>query len=151
MYIETKVKYDKLQESGVSAKKTTESFLVDALSFAEAEARIIKERTPYISGDFTVNAVKKTKIGEIFFNEAGGKFYLVKWQITTIDERPEELGKAPVERKTTVLTLAQAESIEESLSLFKARMKGTLADYEVVAVSETQILEIYSDKQCGHE
>lgn len=63
---ETKILYDKIQENG-AVKKVTEAYLVDALSFTEAEARIIEEMTPYISGDFSVAAIKRTKIAEIFF------------------------------------------------------------------------------------
>ncbi|WP_290387099.1 DUF4494 family protein, partial [uncultured Muribaculum sp.] len=46
-WFECKVRYDKIQENG-SAKKVNEPYLVDALSFTEAEARIIEEVTPYI-------------------------------------------------------------------------------------------------------
>ena len=86
-WFECKVRYDKLQENG-SIKKVSEPYLVDALSFTEAEARIIEEQTPYISGDFSVSAVKRTKIAEIFWNEEGDKWYLVKCAFITIDEKP---------------------------------------------------------------
>lgn len=76
-WFECKVRYDKLQENG-AAKKVTEAYLVDALSFTEAEARITEEETPFISGEFSVSAVKRTKIAEIFWNEAGDRYYLVK-------------------------------------------------------------------------
>lgn len=64
-WFECKVHYDKTMENG-SIKKVNEPYLVDALSFTEAEARIIEEQTPFISGEFTVSAVKRTKISEIF-------------------------------------------------------------------------------------
>ena len=62
-WFECKVRYDKMMENGV-VKKVNEPYLIDALSFTEAEARIIKEQTPFISGDFSVNAVKRTKISD---------------------------------------------------------------------------------------
>ena len=58
-WFECKIRYDKTQENG-SIKKVTEPYLVDALSFTEAEARIIEEMTPFISGEVDVNAVKRT-------------------------------------------------------------------------------------------
>ena len=61
------MRYDKVQDNG-SVKKVNEPYLVDALSFTEAEARIIEEQTPFISGDFSVSAVKRTKISEIFYD-----------------------------------------------------------------------------------
>ena len=66
-WFECKVRYDKVQDNG-SVKKVNEPYLVDALSFTEAEARIIEEQTPCISGDFSVSAVKRTKISEIFYD-----------------------------------------------------------------------------------
>lgn len=57
-FFECKIRYEKIMENGVN-KKVTEQFLVDALSFTEAEARIISEMTPFISGEFTVSNIKR--------------------------------------------------------------------------------------------
>jgi len=146
-WFECKVRYDKLQENGTAVKKVTETFLVDALSFTEAESRIIEERKPYISGDFSVSAVKRTKISEIFFDDNGDKWYMVKWLITTIDEKPAAMGKPPVEKKVSVLTLVQANDFEGALDQFKECMKGTLADYDIAQIHETQILDVYPVKK----
>lgn len=143
-WFECKVRYDKVQENSGAAKKVTETFLVDALSFTEAESRIIKERQPYISGEFSVSAVKRTKISEIFFNDLADKWYLVKWLITTIDEKPAAMGKPPVEKKVSVLTLVQASDFEGALKEFQECMKNTMADYEIAQINETQILDVYS-------
>lgn len=145
-WFECKVRYDKLQENGTAVKKVTETFLVDALSFTEAESRIIEERKPYISGDFSVSAVKRTKISEIFFDNNADKWYMVKWLITTIDEKPAAMGKPPVEKKVSVLTLVQASDFEGALEQFKDCMKGTLADYDIAQIHETQILDVYPVK-----
>ena len=85
-WFECKVRYDKMMENGVQ-KKVNEPYMVDALSFTEAEARIIEELTPFISGDFTVSAVKRTKISEIFWDDSADKWYLVKVAFITIDEK----------------------------------------------------------------
>lgn len=143
-WFECKVRYDKVQENSGAAKKVTETFLVDALSFTEAESRIIKERQPYISGEYSVTAVKRTKISEIFFNDLADKWYMVKWLITTIDEKPAAMGKPPVEKKISVLTLVQASDFEGALKEFQECMKNTLADYEIAQINETQILDVYS-------
>ena len=66
-----------MQENG-TVKRVNEPYLVDALSFTEAEARIIEEQTPFISGEFSVSAVKRTKITEIFYDETGDRWFLVK-------------------------------------------------------------------------
>ena len=87
-WFECKVRYDKLQENG-AAKKVTEPYLVDALSFTEAEARITEEQKPFISGEFEVSAVKRCKIAEIVLqeDEEADKWYLVKVGFITVDEK----------------------------------------------------------------
>lgn len=64
-YFECSVRYDKMQQNG-SVKRVTEKYIVDALTFTEAEARIIEVITPYVSGEFSIPAIKKTKIAEVF-------------------------------------------------------------------------------------
>ena len=141
-WFECKVRYDKLQENG-AVKKVNEPYLVDALSFTEAEARIIEEQTPFISGDFSVSAVKRTKISEIFWNEGGARWYLVKVAFITIDER------SGVEKRTSTLILVQASNFKEALDNFIEGMKGTMADYEVVSIAETPLMDVYKVKVPG--
>lgn len=143
-WFECKVRYDKMMENGV-VKKVNEPYLVDALSFTEAEARIIEEQTPYISGEFSVSAVKRTKISEIFWNEGGDRWYLVKVAFITIDER------SGVEKRTTTLILVQASNFKEALDNFTEGMKGTMADYEVVSISETPLMDVYKVKVPGEK
>ena len=69
-WYECKVKFEKTLENGIQ-KKVTETYLVDAMSFTEAENRIIEEMTPYISGEFEVTAVKKNRISELFADPEG--------------------------------------------------------------------------------
>lgn len=74
MWFTTKVRYEKTRENG-SLKAISEPYLVDALSFTEAEARITNEMMPYTSGAFSVSAVKRSNISEIFWDENGDHFY----------------------------------------------------------------------------
>lgn len=123
-------------ENGLT-KKVNETFLVDALSFTEAEARIIEERTPFISGEFSVSAVKRTKISEIFWDDNAERWYLVKVAFITIDE------KTAAEKRTTSLVLVGADNFAESLKRFMEGMKGTMGDFEVVSIAETPYLDVY--------
>ena len=68
-------------------KKVTEPYLVDALSFTEAEARITEEQQPYISGEFDVAAVKRSRIAEIAFYDDCDRWYLVKVGFITVEKR----------------------------------------------------------------
>ena len=136
LWFECKVQYDKLQESG-AVKKVNEPYLVDALTFTEAESRITEELAKNISGDFTISAVKKTRISEIYFDETGDRYYQVKVNFISFDEKS---GK---EKKTTNYMLVQAGNIENALANFKKGMQGTMADYEVNAIAETLIMDIF--------
>ena len=135
-WFECKVRYDKLQENG-AAKKVNEPYLVDALSFTEAEARITEEQRPFISGEFSVSAVKRTKIAEIFFFEGGDRWYLVKVGFITIDE------KTAAEKRSNSLILVQASNFKEAYDNFVKGMAGTMADYEIVSITETPLMDVY--------
>ena len=138
-WIKTSVRFDKTMENG-TIKKVTEPYLVDALSFTEAEARIIEEVTPFISGDFTVSAVKKCKISEVFRDGSGDKCYLVKVAFITIDER------TGAEKRSVSQILVQANDFANAVENFKDGMKGTLADFEIVSVAETPIMDVFNAK-----
>ena len=138
-WFECKVRYDKMLETG-QQKKVNEPYLVDALSFTEAEARIIEEITPFISGDFTVSAVKRTRISEIFYDETGDRWFSVKYNIITIDE------KTAVEKKQSVMVLVQAADFQKAIANFMEGTKGTMADFEIASVTETQIMDVYPVK-----
>lgn len=135
-WFECKVRYDKTMENGL-VKKTNESFLVDALSFTEAESRITEERKPFISGEFEVSAVKRTKISEIFWDDTADKWYLVKVAFITIDE------KTAAEKRAISQILVAGSTFRNSLDNFMEGMKGTMGDFEIVSIAETAYLDVY--------
>lgn len=136
LWFECKVKFDKIQENG-SVKKANDSYLVDALSFTEAEARIIEMITPYMSGEFSISAVKKTKISEIFWDESGDRYYMVKVLFITLDEKTAQ------EKKSASLILVQASDFAGALENFLKGMKGSAADYEIASIAETPIMDVF--------
>lgn len=133
-WIETKLRYQKIMENG-AVKKVTEPYLVDALSFAEAEDRIIEEMKPYISGEFTVSAVKKAKIAEVVPGH-GGWWYKIRAMFISIDERTGSAKKTPHD------FLVEAQDIEEAIVRFKEQVT-LLVEYEITAVAQTPILEVF--------
>ena len=126
-------------------KKVTEPFLVDALSFTEAEARITEERTPYISGEFDVVAVKKSRIAEIVRDETGDKWYLGKVAIMTIDP------KSGAEKKSVVQTLIQAKDFKTALENLMESYRTVSCDHEIVSIAETPIMDVYDVDLSGHK
>ena len=135
-YFECKVSYEKIMEDG-KQKKVTEPYLVDALSFTEAEARIIEELTPFISGEFVIKDIKRAKLSEIFFNENGDRFYKIKVYFITLDEKS---GK---EKRTYTNVLIQAADIHDAMKKLDEGMKGTMADYSSILLKETAIVDVY--------
>ena len=135
-WFECKISYEKMMENGVQ-KKVTEPYLVDALSFTEAEARIIEEMKPYISGEFTVIDIKRARIAELFFNESGDRYFRFKVFFISLDE------VSGAEKKTAAQMLAQASDIKDAISVLENGMKGTLADYVIASVSETSIMDVF--------
>ena len=135
-WFECKIKYEKSAEEG-KIVKVSEGYLIDALSFTEAEARIIEEMKPFISGEFQVANIKRARIGEMFFNENGDKWYRSKVNFITLDE---EKG---VEKRTGVTMMVQASDIKEALEGITEGMKGSMADYEIANIAETLIIDVF--------
>lgn len=131
-----KMQYDKTMENGMS-KRVTEQYLVDAMSFTEAEARIIVATKPFITGESRVADISRYRISELFFNDEGEGFWKFKVNFITVDESS---GK---ERKTPTYMLVQASDLTEAKAVLEERMKGTMADYEVESVSETKIEDVF--------
>ena len=135
-WFECKVSFEKVLENGMQ-KKVTEPYLVDALSFTEAEARIIEEIRPFISGEFTVTDIKRARLSELFFNENGDRFYKIKVYFITLDE------KSGAEKKTAAQMLAQACTLTEAIAVLEEGMKGTMADYTIASVTETMLMDVF--------
>lgn len=138
-WFECKVSYHKMVENGMQ-KKVTDTFMVDALSFTEAEARVIEEVTPYVSGEMDVASVKKTKISEIFRDDTADKWYLVKVAFITIDEKTAQ------EKRAISQILVAGKDFKNAYENFLEGMSGTLADYDIVSLTETPVLDVYSAK-----
>jgi hypothetical protein len=133
-----KIRYEKVMENGID-KKVTESYLVDALSFTEAEARIIGELTPIISGEFTVSDIKRANYSELFPSEeeAADRWFKCKLVYITLDD------KSGYEKKTASYVLVQAASTEDATKKLHEGMKGTLADYRIGSVVETTLMDVF--------
>lgn len=137
-WFECKVRYEKIMPNGMN-KKVTEPYLVDALSFTEAEARIIEEMTPFISGEFTVSDIKRANYSELFPSEeeAADRWFKCKLIFITLDE------KSGAEKKSSTVVLVQAADLRDAVKKLDEGMKGTMADYQIGSVAETAIMDVY--------
>ncbi|MFV0391835.1 MAG: DUF4494 domain-containing protein [Paludibacteraceae bacterium] len=135
-WFQCKVKYERNGDDG-SITKVSESYLIDALSFTEAEERINEEMKPFISGDFLVSDIKRARISELFENENGDKWYRCKVNFISLDE---EKG---VEKRVASTMYAQASTLKEAVEVVEKGMQGTLADYEIASVVETNVMDVF--------
>ena len=133
-----KARYTKTDEHG-KTKAVTEQYLVDALSCAEAEARVVEELSPLYS-DLQVKSIGDTKIAEILGDKEADRFYLCKVGFITIDE------KTAVEKRTISQILVGAQDFTNAMEEFNEGMKGTMADFEIVGLAETPIAAYYPAK-----
>lgn len=135
MYFECAARYDKTLDNG-AVKKLTEKFLVDAVSFTEAETIFIERLIPLIGEGFSIPAIKKTRIAEIF-NPDAERFYLAKVAFITIDE------KSGVERKSVTQMLVGGNDIDDAKENFERNMSGTISDYDLQSLSDAAYVEIF--------
>ena len=124
----------------------TETYTTDALSFTEAEQRIMEEMSSYISGEFDIKDIKIAPYKEIFFSDAdtADRWYKAKLQFITIDE------KTAKEKRSSVNYLVNAGTLNGAVKNIDEVMGGTMIDYVIASVAETQIMDVYEygkDKQ----
>ncbi len=133
-----KIAYEKTMEDGLQ-KKVTEVYVVDAISFTEAEARIIEEMSSYISGEFDVVEIDRAVFGEVFFSdeEMADRWYKTKVQFITIDERTEK------EKRSNHYYLVQADNLENARKNIVVLFDGTMIDYSIASISETKTMDVF--------
>lgn len=133
---EVAVRYDKTMENG-AVKRVTEPYIVDALSFTEAEARTTEFMQPYLSGDFRVVKEKITNISEVVpcDDPAADRWYKVKHNIITVNE------KTGITKLTPQYLLFQANSNDDARNRYVAYVKDWMADVELDTVAETKYMD----------
>ena len=126
-------------------KKVIEQYVVDALSFSEAEELITEEMSHYVSGEFDVKAIAPAVYGEIFFSDVDtdDKWFKARLSFITIDEKTEK------ERRSSVTYLVQAHSVNGAVKHVDEVMKSTMIDYEIAAITETKIMDVFEHRAGG--
>ena len=138
IWFECKIAYEKVMEDGLQ-KKVKENYVVDALSFTEAESRIMEEMSSYISGEFTIENINKASYKEIFFSddELADRWYKTKLQFITIDEKTEK------EKRSNVYYLVQAGTLKGAVGNIESVMGTTMVDYVIASVNETTLMDVF--------
>lgn len=143
-WFECQITYDKTKEDG-TVKKTTETYTVDALTFTEAESKIIEEMKMFISGEFNIKNINPAPYKEIFFSEVDkdDRWYKVKLAFITFDEKTQK------EKETKVTYLVQGDKADNASSYINEIMKESISDYRIIGNTETKIIDVF--KHESHE
>lgn len=142
IWFECKVRYEKNGDDGMP-KKVIETYVVDAVSFGEAESRILEEMGKYVGGEIEVVDLKIAQYKEVFFadNSLSDKWYKAKLAFITIDEKTDK------EKKTSVYYLVNAGNIDAAKKNVDDIMGKSMIDYETKSLSETQIIDVFEYKK----
>lgn len=135
-WFECKVKYLKIDNDG-RERQMTENFLLDAVSFTDAEARIVAQMQTMVRGEFTVIDIKKSKIAEVFPYPAGEWWYRATINLVTIDE------EAGHEKKLRTFYLIQADDIQQALSRLEESLSFLIVPYVVSAIAVSLIADVF--------
>lgn len=140
-WFEAKLRYDKVHEDGYE-KKVTESFVIEAFSFGEAEKIALEYLGSSVSGEIQVININPTKFNEVIFNEEEScdRYYKAKLQFITLDEKT---GK---EMPKYFYYLVQASSFDNCKDTIRNVKSTVMLDYQIAAVSETKIVEVVEHK-----
>ena len=141
-WFECKIRYEKMTEDDLP-KKVSEVYVVDALSFSEAEERIIEEMSSYISGEIEIVDVKIAPYREIFFadDNLADQWFKAKLSFITIDERTDK------EKRTSMMYLVNAGNISSAINNIGEVMSGTMIDYVTTSISATKIFDVFEYKK----
>ena len=141
-WFECKIRYEKTMEDGLQ-KKVSENYVIDALSFTEAEQRVMEEMSAYISGEFDIADIKKASYKEIFFSDddLADRWYKAKLQFITIDEKTEK------EKRNNVYYLLNAGTLNAAVKNIDEVMGGTMIDYAIASIAETTIMDVFEYKK----
>ena len=134
-YFEVKITFFKTLENG-KEKKVTECYIVNAVSFTDAEAKVIHHVQDVITGLFEVKSIRKYKVAEIVPSELGDTYFKCKLNFITLDE------KSGSEKKTAVYMLVDAENLDKAKTMLVEHMKSTMSDYSIEKIEETKIVDV---------
>ncbi|AHM59605.1 hypothetical protein D770_06710 [Flammeovirgaceae bacterium 311] len=136
IWFQCKIKYQKEDENG-RLKNITEPYLVDAVSYTEAEARIYQELGSVIRGDFEVTSITKSKISDIFHYDDTETWYKCKVTYIAADDNS---GK---EKKVTNQMLVSAMDLRQACERLLESLQGLLVTFDVVEIQQSPLVEIF--------
>jgi len=135
-WFESKVQYIKADESG-KERKVSENYLLDAVSFTDAETRMVGQMQTIVKGDFAITDIRKSKIAEVFTYESGEWWFKASINLVTIDE---ETGR---EKKARINYLIMADDIQEAVKRLDESLGYLVIPYIITSVAFSTIVDVF--------
>ena len=141
IWFECKVRYEQTQEDGTD-KTVTETYGYKAADFGDAYDKATKDMSTFISGEFGITGMKIAQYGEVFIQDerTEEKFYRVKVNFIVLDEKTNK------EKKIAQYYLVNADSVEKARKYTDTALSQTMADFIIVSVQETMIIDVNFDE-----
>ena len=141
MWFECKVRYEQSQEDGTD-KTVTETYVYKAADFGDAYDKATKDMSTFISGEFGITGMKIAQYGDVFIQDerTEEKFYRVKVNFIVLDEKTNK------EKKIAQYYLVNADSVEKARKYTDTALSQTMADFIIVSVQETMIIDVNFDE-----
>lgn len=136
-WFECKVRYSTVDQNSGKDKVVTEPYLLDAVTFTDAETRMTKEATEMISGDFEIKAIKRESISDIFTYEDSDIWFKGRVKFESVDENS---GKVKMVTQTMLVTASDVKQAHERI---EENLKDMIIPYEIVGVVQSPIVEVF--------
>ena len=131
-----KVKYTKQLDNG-ALKRVSEPYLLAAMTFTDAEARIYEELGAVIRGEFNVTGIAKTEIHDIFAYDDADVWYKCKVRYDNLDADTEKT------QKVNQNFLVSASSVKEAFERIEDSLSTMMVDFEIPSIMVSPIVEIF--------
>ncbi len=131
-----KVKHTTVTEEGES-KQVTDNYLVDAVSYTDAEKRIYELSEQEVSGEFTITNISKTNISEVINYEDSEQWFKCKVAYVTLDATTDK------ESKINTYFLVGADNIKQAFERVEDNLSSMLVPFEIPSIALTNFLEVF--------
>ena len=132
LFYEVKITYQR-QTGESTPSSVKETYLVEGLTIADVENRLMEELRPYMFGDTEVPSCKKAQFYDILPSTEGDRWFKARVEMITI----EDSGK---EKRKGVSILVESSTIDEAMKSLQQQLNGV--DCEVVSIARSPILDV---------
>lgn len=131
-----KVKYTKQLENG-TFKRVSEPYLLSALTFTDAEARIYEELGAIIRGEFDVVSISRTELHDIFAYDDSATWWKCKVTYESVEHDSEKT------KKVSQTFLVSAETAKEAYERIQESLSTLMVDFNIPSIIFSPIVDIF--------